>query len=81
MKNARIAGQNEALEIHDITGPKPKGLQVLYNMMPAGVCCHSRNIRLVDGRYEDQDIVCLSLPISNLLDSTVNWFIAHMWSN
>ncbi|HEY7571592.1 MAG TPA: alcohol dehydrogenase [Nitrososphaeraceae archaeon] len=50
MRSARIIKPKEALEVQELTTPKPKGSQVLVKVLSSGVC-HS-DIHLWEGGYE-----------------------------
>ena len=50
MRAARIVKPKEALEVQELETPKPKGSQVLINVLSSGVC-HS-DIHLWEGGYE-----------------------------
>lgn len=50
MRSARIVKPKEALEVQELTTPKPKGSQVLVKVLSSGVC-HS-DIHLWEGGYE-----------------------------
>jgi alcohol dehydrogenase, propanol-preferring len=54
MKAARIIKPKEALQVQELETPKPKGSQVLVEVLSSGVC-HS-DIHFWDGGYEGRGV-------------------------